>query len=96
MVYNRRHPTEQYRISLKLTAGALRTFFLSPGSKNAHAFWTLEEKITAFLKVGRGGVVDHCRTNYRGQVSFWETVIYCTTEPAISRCSAVPYVGVSM
>lgn len=57
MVYNRGHPTEQYRISLKLTAGALRTFFLSPGSKNAHAFWTLEEKITAFLKVGRGAVV---------------------------------------
>ena len=66
MVYNRRHPTEQYRISLKLTAGTLRTFFLSPGSKNAHAFWTLEEKITAFLKVGRGVVFNHCRAYSRG------------------------------
>lgn len=51
MVYNRRHPTEQYRISLKLTSGALRTFFLSPGSKNAYPFWTLEDKITSFLQV---------------------------------------------
>lgn len=51
MVYNRRHPTEQYRISLKLTSGALRMFFLSPGSKNAHPFWTLEDKITTFLQV---------------------------------------------
>lgn len=51
MVYNRRHPTEQYRVSLKLTSGALRTFFLSPGSKNSHPFWTLEEKITTFLQV---------------------------------------------
>ncbi|CAM9517210.1 unnamed protein product, partial [Pylaiella littoralis] len=50
MVYNRRHPTEQYRISLKLTSGALRTFFLSPGSKNAYPFWTLEDKITSFLQ----------------------------------------------
>lgn len=51
MIYNRRHPTEQYRVSLKLTSGALRTFFLSPGSKNAHPFWTLEDKITSFLQV---------------------------------------------
>lgn len=51
MVYNRRHPTEQYRISLKLTSGALRMFFLSPGSKNAYPFWTLEDKITTFLQV---------------------------------------------
>lgn len=51
MVYNRRHPTEQYRISLKLTSGALRMFFLSPGSKNAYSFWTLEDKITTFLQV---------------------------------------------
>lgn len=51
MVYNRRHPTEQYRISLKLTSGALRMFFLSPGSKNAYPFWTLEDKITMFLQV---------------------------------------------
>lgn len=51
MVYNRKHPTEQYRVSLKLTSGALRTFFLSPGSKNAHAFSTLENKITTFLQV---------------------------------------------
>ncbi|CAM9261270.1 unnamed protein product, partial [Ectocarpus sp. 6 AP-2014] len=50
MVYNRRHPTEQYRISLKLTSGALRMFFLSPGSKNAYPFWTLEDKITTFLQ----------------------------------------------
>ncbi|CAM9717183.1 unnamed protein product [Discosporangium mesarthrocarpum] len=50
MVYNRRHPTEKYRVSLKLTSGALRTFFLSPGSKNAHAFWTLEDNITTFLR----------------------------------------------
>lgn len=53
MVYNRRHPTEQYRVSLKLTSGALRMFFLSPGSKNAHPFWTLEDKITTFLQVRR-------------------------------------------
>ncbi|CAM9221770.1 unnamed protein product [Scytosiphon promiscuus] len=49
-VYNRRHPTEQHRISLKLTSGALRMFFLSPGSKNAYPFSALEDKITTFLQ----------------------------------------------
>lgn len=65
MVYNRRHPTEHYRISLKLTSDPLRIFFLSPGSKNAFPFKRLEDEITIFLKVrvvvtqfhcvGRGG-----------------------------------------
>lgn len=56
MVYNRRHPTEQYRIILRLTSGALRTFFLSPGSKNAYPFWTLEDNITIFLQVKNGWI----------------------------------------
>jgi hypothetical protein len=28
-----RQPSEKYRVSLKLTSGALRTFFLAPGPK---------------------------------------------------------------
>lgn len=50
-MYNRRHPTEHYRISLKLTSDPLRVFFLSPGSKSAYPFKRLEDKITTFLKV---------------------------------------------
>ncbi|CAM9574499.1 unnamed protein product, partial [Phaeothamnion confervicola] len=50
IVYNRLQPSEKYRLSLKLTTGTLRTFFLAPGPKNAYPFWTLEDNITGFLR----------------------------------------------
>lgn len=82
MVYNRRHPTEQYRISLKLTSGAVRTFFLSPGSKNAYPFGTLEDKITTFLQVRKKSTPFTSFSCPQAAIELW---LFCKVQRPISH-----------
>ncbi|KAL3702130.1 hypothetical protein R1sor_020152 [Riccia sorocarpa] len=48
-IYNRSNPREKYTVSLRITAGHLRSFFAAPGRKNSYPFNRLELLITSFL-----------------------------------------------
>jgi hypothetical protein len=50
-LYNRDQLNEKYLISLRFSTGALRFFYLAPGTKTGFAFSRLEECIIKFLQV---------------------------------------------
>jgi hypothetical protein len=48
-IFNRKQLSEHYLISLRLTTGKLKLFYLAPGPKKAYPFNKLEETIIQFI-----------------------------------------------